>query len=187
MKSSDWWAKENECRDSEGNRLRSSVKFSVGEEGPELMAKEGVRGFGSASVIEAVRGPTDGLREEDPEEGNVGARGGGCCRIRRRPEAPSPCSCSVMTGDLDMVSYSAVVRPASEKRIRAFSKLFGAFANRFPVLRFFGMARSGAGGDWLRPPSLSVGFVSTPCWISPSGASIIGRGRDVHEGQCGRG
>ena len=101
MKSSDWWAKENECRDSEGNRLRSSVKLSVGEEGPELMAKEGVRGFGSASVIEAVRGPTDGLREEDPEEGNVGARGGGCCRIRRRPEAPSPCSCSVMTGDLE--------------------------------------------------------------------------------------
>ena len=80
--------------------MRSSVKFNVGEDGPEVMAKEGVRGVGSARVIEPVRGPMEGLREDDPEEGNVGARGGGCCRIRRRPDAPSPCSCSVMTGDL---------------------------------------------------------------------------------------
>lgn len=100
MKSSDWWAKEKECRDSEGKRVRSSVKFSVGEEGPECMAREGVRGVGRARVIEPDLGPTEGLREDDPEEGNVGARGGGCCRIRRRPDAPRPCSCSVMTGDL---------------------------------------------------------------------------------------
>jgi hypothetical protein len=80
--------------------VRSSVKFSVGEEGPEFSASEGVRGVGRARVMEPDRGPTDGLRDEEPEEGKVGARGGGCCRMRRRPDAPSPCSCSVMTGDL---------------------------------------------------------------------------------------
>ena len=32
---SDWCAKEKECKDSEGNRLRSSPKGSVGDEGPE--------------------------------------------------------------------------------------------------------------------------------------------------------
>lgn len=100
MKSSDWWANEKECRDSDGNRERSSVKFSVGEDGPEVMARDADRVGGSVRVIEPDRGPTEGLREEDPEEGNVGARGGGCCRIRRRPDAPRPCSCSVMTGDL---------------------------------------------------------------------------------------
>jgi hypothetical protein len=63
---------------------------------------------------------------------------------------------------LDIVSYSAAVKPASEKRIRPFSELFGTFARRFPVLRFFGMARSGGGGDWLRPLSVSAGVVSTP-------------------------
>jgi hypothetical protein len=100
MKSSDWCAKEKECRDSEGNRVRSSVKFSVGEEGPEFMTTEDARVGGSARVIEPVRGPTEGVRDEDPDDGNAGARAGGCCRIRRRPDAPSPCSCSVMTGDL---------------------------------------------------------------------------------------
>ena len=32
MNSSDWWAKEKECKDSEGNLDRSSVK--AGEAGP---------------------------------------------------------------------------------------------------------------------------------------------------------
>lgn len=80
--------------------MRSSVKFNVGEDGPEFSASEGVLGVGRARVMEPDRGPTDGLRDEEPEEGNVGARGGGCCRMRRRPDAPNPCSCSVMTGDL---------------------------------------------------------------------------------------
>jgi hypothetical protein len=100
MNSSDCWANENECKDSDGNRLRFSVKFNVGEEGPDEIAIEPARDFGSESVIELDRGPTDAFREEESEEGRVGARTGGCCRIRRRPEAPSPCSCSVKTGDL---------------------------------------------------------------------------------------
>lgn len=64
--------------------------------------------------------------------------------------------------DLDIVSYSAAVKPASENRIRPFSELFGAFVWRFPVLRFLGMERSAAAGDWLRPLSLSAGYVSSP-------------------------
>lgn len=75
------------------------MKFRVGDEGPELITTEGVRVVGSVRVMEPVR-PTEGLREEDPEEGKLGTRGGGCCRMRRRPDAPRPCSCSVMTGDL---------------------------------------------------------------------------------------
>jgi len=100
MNSSDWWANENECSDSEGKRLRSSVKFRVGEEGPEGMAIDAVRELGNVRVIEPDRGPIEAFREEDSEEGSVGGRTGGNCRMRLRPEAPSPCSCSVMTGDL---------------------------------------------------------------------------------------
>jgi hypothetical protein len=74
------------------------VKFKVGEEGPEVIAMEPDRGFGSVRVIELDRGPTEGLREEDPEDGIVGVRG--CWRILLKPDVPSPCSCSVMTGDL---------------------------------------------------------------------------------------
>jgi hypothetical protein len=52
MNSSDWWANENECSDSDGNRLRSSVKFRVGEEGPEGMAIDVDRELGNVRVIE---------------------------------------------------------------------------------------------------------------------------------------
>ena len=76
------------------------MKFRVGEEGPGVRAIDCLLEFDSVSVIEADRGPTEALREEDSDEGIVGARGGGCCRIRLRPDAPSPWSCSVMTGDL---------------------------------------------------------------------------------------
>jgi hypothetical protein len=111
MNSSDWWANEKECSDSDGKRLRSSVKFRVGEEGPEGMAKDAVRAFGNVRLIEPDRGPTEGFREEDSEEGMVGTLRGGCCRIRRRPDVPSPCSCSVMTGDLmeDLVSIGVYI------------------------------------------------------------------------------
>lgn len=40
MKSSDWWAKEKEWRDSEGKRERSSLKLRAGEPGPEGSACE---------------------------------------------------------------------------------------------------------------------------------------------------
>jgi hypothetical protein len=76
------------------------VKLRVGEEGPEEIAMEAARELGKLSVIDPGLGPTDAFREEDSEEGRVGARRGGCCRIRLSPEAPSPCSCSVMIGDL---------------------------------------------------------------------------------------
>lgn len=77
--------KENECKDSEGNRDRSSVKFRVGDEGPEGIAIDADRELGKWSVIEPFRGPTEGFREEASEEGTVGALLGGCCRIRLRP------------------------------------------------------------------------------------------------------
>jgi hypothetical protein len=44
-----------------------------------------------------VSATTEGLREDAFELGRVGAREGGCCcRIRRRPESPKPCSWSVI-------------------------------------------------------------------------------------------
>ncbi len=100
MNSSDWWAKEKEWRDSDGNRLRSSVKFNVGDEGPEAIAIDAAREAGKERVIEPDRAPTEGLRDDASEEGRVGARTGGCCRMRLSPDAPKPCSCSVMTGVL---------------------------------------------------------------------------------------
>lgn len=78
--------------------MRSSVKGRVGEEGPEGIATEAAR-LGKGRVMELDRAPVDGALEELSEIGRVGARGS-CCRIRLRPEAPSPCSCSVTMGDL---------------------------------------------------------------------------------------
>ena len=69
------------------------------------------------------------------EDGWVGARDGGFCRIRRRPEIPRPCSCSCTTGDLT---------PASkETRVCSFSGIFPKFESKSPVLRFFGILRAG--------------------------------------------
>lgn len=78
------------------------MKFMVGDVGPGVKAPEELfRELGGrVMLIEADRGGTEVLREEASEEGMVGIRGGGCCLILRRPEAPRPCSCSVMTGDL---------------------------------------------------------------------------------------
>ena len=101
INSSDWCANEKECKDSDGNRLKSSVKLRFGDEGPEVTAPEGVRGFERVSVREPDRGATDGAREEDSDEGIVGPpRCWGCCRMRLKPDAPIPCSCSVIMGDL---------------------------------------------------------------------------------------
>lgn len=140
------------------------MKLSVGDEGPKGIAMDGVREFENMRVIELDRGPIDALRLEDSEEGIVGARSGGCCRMRLRPEAPRPCSCSVMTGDLDIVSYSAAANPASkENRILALSVPLGACARRLPVLRFLGRSKSAGRGDWfLRPRSMFSGYSSLP-------------------------
>jgi hypothetical protein len=76
------------------------VKLRVGDDGPEAIAIEAEREFGKDRVIDPDRGPIEGFLEDDSEEGIVGTRDGGCCRIRLSPEAPRPCSCSVMIGDL---------------------------------------------------------------------------------------
>lgn len=96
MNSSDWWAKEKECRDSDGKRVRSSPKS--GDEGPDI-AVVIRRSEGILKVIELDRGPTEWSREIASDAGMIGVRGC-CCRILLRPDAPRPCSCSVMTGDL---------------------------------------------------------------------------------------
>lgn len=85
MNSSDCVANEKECSDSEGKRVRSSPKAKVGEPGA---LPEGCREVGGVMFKDAARW-------ED-----VDRRGPGCWRIRRRPEAPKPCSCSGMMGDL---------------------------------------------------------------------------------------
>lgn len=94
IKSSDWWAKEKECKDSEGKRVRSSVK--VGLLGPGVSALSVPYELfleleGRSNTIELARG-TEGVLDEASEDGIVGSREGGCCLILRRPDAPRPCS-----------------------------------------------------------------------------------------------
>lgn len=102
------------------------MKFKVGEEGPEGIAIDDIREFDNERVIEPDLGPTEGAREDDSEGGSVGARAGGCCRIRLRPLTPKPCSWSVIIGDLDIVSKSAAEDPASKlNRIRPFASALG--------------------------------------------------------------
>lgn len=74
MKSSDWWAKEKECKDSEGNRERSSEK--LGEAGPLDSTLEVLD---SMAVNEGVRerATTEGLRDGAAEPQMVGFRDGG--------------------------------------------------------------------------------------------------------------
>jgi hypothetical protein len=76
------------------------VKFNTGEDGPEGIVVDAARELGNERVMDPDRGPTEGFREDDSEGGSVGGRAGGCCRIRLRPEAPRPCSCSAMAGVL---------------------------------------------------------------------------------------
>lgn len=73
--------------------MRSSVKFIVGEDGAVDMAPYELFRDSECVVviIGAVRGPTEGAREELAED-IVATRDGGCWRIRLRPEAPRPCS-----------------------------------------------------------------------------------------------
>lgn len=91
--SSDWWAKEKECNDSEGKRERSSEK--LGDDGWELNGMPG--GFASSVVIDV---DLDRPMEELLEGAAEGAREDGCCRIRRNPDRPRPWSWSVTMEDL---------------------------------------------------------------------------------------
>lgn len=89
MNPSDCVANENECRDSEGKRVRSSPNAKVGEAGAVGALPEGCLEVGGVMFNDVARW------EEDMDR-----RGPGCWRIRRKPEAPMPCSCSGMMGDL---------------------------------------------------------------------------------------
>lgn len=121
----------------------------VGDEGPPLVH---VREVERPNVIEEARGgiEKEAFGEEECEGAPEGAlegtreetREGGSCRIRRKPDAPNPRSCSATIEDMAAGSFSFFVDPASkEKRIRAFSVVLPACASRFPVLRFFGILR----------------------------------------------
>lgn len=73
---------------------------------------------------------------------------GGCCRIRRKPEAPRPCSCSGIMGGRTVVPVSVPDPASKENRSFRFSEsALAASDNRLPVLRFFGseMALPGMG------------------------------------------
>ena len=87
------------------------MKFRVGEDGPDGKAIEPEREFDKERVVmeDDRRGPREGFREVDPEVELAVPRERGCCRIRRRPEAPRPCSCSVKTGDLRRRMWSAII------------------------------------------------------------------------------
>ena len=118
--------------------MRSSVNCRDGDEGPAelkpFVASE-------PRFIEDDR--MGGTRGVEGEEGIVGAREGardvGCCRIRRKPDMPSPCSCSEMMGDLAVMPPG----PASKDTcifpsLVVFPALL-ALASRSPVLLFLGM------------------------------------------------
>lgn len=129
MSSSDCVAKENECNDSEGNRVRSSPNAIIGEAGADGPDPEGRREVGGVMCSDDARW------EARLEPGSLGV---GCWRIRRSPEAPRPCSCSGFRGDLVILS----IWPAS-KLIRFVVSMFASRApaacdSRFPVLLFFG-------------------------------------------------
>ncbi len=85
------------------------------------------------------------MKEDSGEGGSVGARDKGCCRIRRSPEDPSPCSCSGMRGDLPIRSYSMMEPASNENRILVVSAALTDCAKRLPVLLFFGNDRLSAG------------------------------------------
>jgi hypothetical protein len=97
MNSSDCVAKENECKDSVGKRVRSSPKARAGEAGAEGVEPEGCLEVGGVICSDAAR----------CEVGNLGP---GCWRMRRRPEEPMPCSCSGRMGDLTDVSARSLNR-----------------------------------------------------------------------------
>lgn len=81
-----WWANEKECKDSVGNRARSSLKGNVGDEGPVKRASELWRDTECDS----------GIGGKDGRLWRLGDDGFRDCRMRRRPESRS----AVKMGDL---------------------------------------------------------------------------------------
>lgn len=80
-----WCANENECRDSEGNRLRSSPNGIAGEAGPEGRDREAFRELAAEELADRIS-----------NAGRVGE--GGLCAVlmRRKPLSRS----AVKMGDL---------------------------------------------------------------------------------------
>ena len=80
--------------------------------------------------------------ELEGDAGCDGARDGGCWRMRRKPDIPSPCSCSGSIGVL--VAGSKTVDEFVSKETLSFRSSTGflVFARRSPVLRFFGSLRT---------------------------------------------
>lgn len=87
------------------------------------------------SVIEDDREAD--VKADSGEDGRVVTLEGGCCRIRRKPDAPGPCSCSWSIGDLPIFSKSFGLPPSIENRILVAD--FAASVSRLPVLRFLGI------------------------------------------------
>lgn len=57
------------------------------------------------------------IEEFSGDDGIVDVLEGPPCRIRRKPEVPSPCSCSGKIGDLATPSSSIDLAPSMENRI----------------------------------------------------------------------
>jgi len=142
-------------------------------------------------VIEEDRGGN--AYEAVGEDGCEGAREGGCCRIRRRPDIPSPCSCPEKLGDMTAEPVSKLTRgfPSSDTTLSP--------ASRFPVLLFFGsLIWSGACSGFSsldticrsplstenvlsvnaqRAKDISTARAFAPSWEGPSECKIEAAGR----------
>lgn len=127
----------------------------MGEAGP-LGVKP--RDVGMPEVIDEDLGGS--VKEFVGDDGCVGGRDIGCWRIRRRPDIPSPRSCSPEMGDLSAGSWAD---PAS-KEIRSFpsSAVLLLLASKSPVLLFFGiLSMPGSASDFSSSKTICCGPEST--------------------------
>jgi hypothetical protein len=83
-----------------GKRLRSSMVLMAGDTGPDGAPRDTDRSKGMSRFIELDR--EGGAVVLPPLPGDGPRLRVGACRIRRRPDSPSPCSpgCSGIIGDL---------------------------------------------------------------------------------------
>lgn len=116
--------------------MRSSLKLRVGEAGPFRVNPWADK----PNVMEDDLGGN--AYELEGDAGCDGARDGGCWRMRRKPDIPSPGSCSGSIGVLG--AGSKPVDELVSKETRSFPSSIGflVFTRRSPVLRFFGSLRT---------------------------------------------
>lgn len=135
--------------------MRSSLKLRVGEAGPLRVNPW----LDKPNVIDEDLGGN--AYEAEGEAGCDGARDWGCWRIRRRPDIPSPCSCSGSIGVLIGMSKPVVELVSKATRSFPSSINFPVFARRSPVLRFFGSLRTlGSGPELSSCETLCLRLVS---------------------------